>query len=171
MKLLVIAALFLPICAVGDQRIMPALTQDKLVGSWEAVVQDRSMASGVYRMEFAADGSGYFVHVWDGPGGPRAFYIARLTECEVRDGNIRARFAPPPHQVPYHDWIEVQGSAVAEEDRGAIVGTLIMHKDNSLAPDATEPVKFKKGSWMDALERAAKTAEEAIKDERACQKP
>ena len=65
----------------------PLRSEQDLIGVWEALVQDQSMASGVYRMEFRKDKSAYLVEVFGTDEGGNEKFLGKLTTLEAKDGN------------------------------------------------------------------------------------
>jgi hypothetical protein len=161
------AFIALMICASGtslaETRSLPNLTKEGLSGTWEAIVQDDSMAHGIYRMEFHKDGSAELIQVFGTADGGREQFLGKLTSCQLKDGNVSARFVLMPGHMNYYDWLEVQGTAVGEGDMGAITGKIHKHRTGTVLDDWSEPVLFKKGSWLAYLLNASKRAEELIR--------
>jgi hypothetical protein len=153
----------LPLSLVANTTALePLKSEQDLIGVWEAIVQDSSMASGLYRMEFRKDRSAYLVEVFGTDNGGNEKFLGKLTAIEAKNGKIKARFNLVSGHMNYYDWIEVQGSAVAEGDAGAIDGKIHIHRTGSVMDDWTEPVVFKKGPWLTSLMNASKKAGDII---------
>jgi hypothetical protein len=154
-------------CASGtllaETRSLASLTKEDLIGTWEAIVQDDSMAEGIYRMEFHKDGSAELIQVFGTEDGGREQFLGKLTSCQLKDGNMSARFVLMPGHMNYYDWLEVQGTAVGEGDVGAIAGKIHKHRTGTVLDDWSEPVVFKKGSWLPYLLNASKKAGDLIR--------
>jgi hypothetical protein len=140
---------------------MEHLTKDGLVGTWEAIIQDDSMAIGVYQMVVPTKGDAKLIQLF---AGGRSQFFGRATSWELADGKIKILFTMDPEHVHYYDWIEIQGSAVGEGDMGAIVGKLIKHRTNTVLDEWSEPVFFKKGRWVQYFDVASKEAEKILHD-------
>jgi hypothetical protein len=152
-----------PFAVIAETRALEALKSEKdLIGVWEAIVQDGSMTSGVYRMEFQRDKSGQLVEVFGTTDGGREKFLGKLTAIEAKDGEIKARFTLVPGHMNYYDWVEVRGTASAEGDGGAILGKIFIHRTGTVLDDWSEPVLFKKGPWLTDLMNASRKAAEII---------
>ncbi len=113
--------LFWPLIASAETRSMDHLTKEGFVGTWEAIIQDDSMATGVYQMVVPTKGDATLIQLF---AGGKSMFFGRAASWELANGKIKIRFTMDPKHVHYYDWIEIQGSAVGEADAGAIVGKL-----------------------------------------------
>jgi len=112
MRAFLVSALFLlPVVTFAETRAMEHLTKEGFVGTWEAIIQDDSLATGVYQMVVPAKGDATLIQLF--AGGESKFF-GRATSWELADGKITIRFTMDPAHVHYYDWIEIQGSAVGE---------------------------------------------------------
>jgi hypothetical protein len=162
MRALVALVLLLwPLAAFADTRAMEHLTKDGFVGTWEAIIQDDSMATGVYQMVVPAKGDATLIQLF---AGGKSMFFGRTAAWELADGKIKIRFTMDPKHVHFYDWIEIQGSAVGEADAGAIVGKLTKHRTNTVLDEWSEPVFFKKGRWVQYFDVASKEAEKTLRD-------
>jgi hypothetical protein len=162
MRAFVVSALLLwPLVTFAETRAMEHLTKEGFVGTWEAIIQDDSMATGVYQMVVPAKGDARLIQLF---AGGKSKFFGRAASWELADGKIKIRFTMDPEHVHYYDWIEIQGSAVGEGDAGAIVGKLFKHRTNTVLDDWSEPVFFKKGRWVQYFDAASKEAEKTLHD-------
>ncbi len=148
----------IPLGAFAETRAMDVATREGLVGTWEALVQDDSMATGVYQMVIPKEGDAHLIQLFaSGTAGASSHFFGRATSFKLEDGNVTIRFTVAPEHIDYYDWVEVQGYAVAEGPIGAITGKIIKHRADPLH-QWSEPVAFKKGRWIRDLERIAAEA-------------
>lgn len=152
-----------PLLAFAETRSLDPLTKDGLPGVWEAIVQDESMADGIYRMELHKDGSGQLIKVVGTADGGSERFFGKLSSCELKDGKIKARFVGDPGHMNLCDYLEIQGTAVGEGDAGAISGKIVTHRTGTVLDEWSEPVVFKKGGLAFYLYNASKKAEELIR--------
>jgi hypothetical protein len=165
MRLLLPAAfLLISLNASADTRAVPAATREGLVGVWEAVGREGSMASKVYQMVIPREGDAYLVHLTARGDGSFSNFFGRSTAIELADGNIKIRFAIAPEHINYCDWLEIEGYAVAEGEFGAITGKIIRHRKFGPPRESSEPVAFKKGRWIQDLARLSDEAVRIIGD-------
>jgi hypothetical protein len=150
--------------AAAEIRAMAQATKDGMVGVWEAVVQDQSMATGVYQMVIPKEGDAYLIHLFASGAGAYSMFFGRAAAIELADGNIKIRFTMAPEHIQYCDWVEIQGYAVAEADTGAITGKIVKHRKSGPAHEWSEPVSFKKGRWIQDLERVSNEANRILRD-------
>lgn len=162
--LLLPAFLLVVVNASGDIRAVPAATREGLVGVWEAVAQQESMASKVYQMVIPREGDAYLVQLTARKDRSFSDFFGRSTAIELADGNIKIRFAIAPEHVNYCDWLEIEGYAVAEGEIGAITGKIIRHRKFGPPRESSEPVAFKKGRWIQDLARLSDEAARIISD-------
>jgi hypothetical protein len=164
-SLLLLALLLISVSAFAETRAVPPATREGLAGVWEAVVQDGSMATEVYKMIISKDGDACLIQLVALPD-DRSYskFFGRATSIELLDGNIKLRFTMAPEHVQYCDWVEIQGYAVAEGEGGAITGKIIMHRPNGPPHEWTEAVAFKKGPWIRDLQRISDEAGRILRD-------
>lgn len=156
----ILVFLLWPLGTYAETRGMENLTKEGFVGTWEAIIQDESMATGVYQMLVPAKGDAKLIQL---SAGLRSKFFGRAASWELANGKIKIRFMMDPEHVPYYDWIEIQGSAVGEEGAGAIVGKIMMHRTDTVLHDWSEPVFFKKGRWAQDLDAASREAEKTLR--------
>jgi hypothetical protein len=162
MRALVALVLLLwPLIAVAEAQSMEHLTKGGFVGTWEAIIQEDDMATGVYQMVVPAKGDATLIQLFSGG---KSMFFGRAASWELIDGKIKIRFTMDPKHVHYYDWIEIQGSAVGEADAGAIVGKLTHHRTNTVLDEWSEPVFFKKGRWVQYFDVASREAEKTLRD-------
>jgi hypothetical protein len=165
--LCVVAALLAlaPAVAFSETIAPPALTKDRLVGTWEAVVQrDPISAAGVYQMALSKEGIGYLVEVLPDNQGVKEGFFARLATCDLADGKIAIRFTVLRNPFHLYDWVEIQGSAVGQDEYGTITGKIIMH---SPFHEESWPIYFQKGLWIHYLEECSKKAKDLLQQEQS----
>lgn len=158
---LVVISLLWPLAMFAETRGLEHLTREGFVGTWEAMIQDDSMAVGVYQIVVPAKGDATLIQL---SAGGRSMFFGRASAWELSDGKIKIRFTMDPDHVHYYDWIEIQGSAVGEGEMGAMVGKLTKHRTDTVLDGWSEPVVFKKGRWVQHLEIASKEAEKTLRD-------
>ena len=141
---------------------LPDVTRESLVGTWEAVVptEEVGMNGGLYRIEIVASGDSYLIGIVFARNGSRIQFVARLTSAEVERGNVKLRF----QSVRAKDGREAEeivftGSGVAEDDGGALHGTLL----RGSAPIAGGELWFHKGSWTRGFGEASRKAEREVR--------
>src|SRR5262249_37326577 len=134
-------------------------TKEGFVGTWEAIIQDDSMATGVYQMSVTTKDA-MLIQLF---AGGKSMFFGKCTSWELADAKIKIRFTMDPAHIHYYDWIEIQGSAAGEGDAGAIVGKLVKHRTNTVLDEWSEPVVFKKGHWVQYLDVASKEAEKTLR--------
>jgi hypothetical protein len=158
-----LALLIVALSALATTTAMPPLTKAGFVGTWEAMVQDQSMAVGVYQMLVPREGDAKLIQL---SFGGKSMFFGRASSWELADGHIRIRFVVDPAHIDYYDWIEIEGSAVGEHEGGAIVGNLTKHrKPSGTGLDQwSENVQFMKGRWAQYLDAASKEAEKILRD-------
>ena len=59
---LALIALF-PLSGFGDTRALAPATREGLVGTWDALAQDGSMATAVYQMVIPKEGEAHLIHL------------------------------------------------------------------------------------------------------------
>jgi hypothetical protein len=157
--------LLIAVSALAETRAMRPATREGLVGVWEALVQDGSMATEVYQMIISKEGDARLIQLVALPD-DRSYskFFGRATSIDLLDGTIKLRFTMAPEHVQYCDWVEIQGFAVAEGEGGAITGKIIMHRPNGPPHEWTEAVAFKKGPWIHDLERISNEADRILRD-------
>jgi hypothetical protein len=151
--------LLCPLTSFANTYSMAPLTKEDFVGTWEAIVQDESMASGVYQMLVPKSGNATLIQLF---ANGHSMFFGHASSYELSDGHIKIRFMMDPDHVHYFDWIEIQGSAVGEARGGAIVGKLIKHRTGTVLDEWSESVFFKKGRWVQYLDVASKEAEKTL---------
>jgi hypothetical protein len=147
------------VIARADTYSMPKLAKEDFVGTWEAIIQDDSMASGVYQMLVPKSGDATLIQLF---ANGHSMFFGHASSYELSDGHIKIRFTMAPDHVHYFDWIEIQGSAAGDARGGAIVGKLIKHRTGTVLDEWSEPVFFKKGRWVQYLDVASKEAEKTL---------
>jgi hypothetical protein len=167
MRTLLAIMLFAGTSVFAETRSLPVLTQDALYGVWEAVVDDGSMATGVYRMEISRESPSYLVALI-GPV-PYCRFLAQLVDSEVKDGKVRLHFrtvlgAKPTRIYGEREFV-IAGIGSGDNESGAIKGTLRSLKNDDY-PEALEPVFFKRPAWTQDLDRISKGAEGIIAEQR-----
>ena len=161
---LALIAIF-PFDAFGETRAMDKATRDGLVGVWEAIVQDQSMATGVYQMIIPEEGDALLLKLFSlGEDKSYSHFFGRASSIKLADGNVTIRFAVEPGHIEYADWVEIQGYAVAEGAAGAITGKLIKHRKNGPLREWSEPIAFKKGRWIRDLQRISDEGNRILSD-------
>lgn len=163
MRRLRFTLLLLPAAVIAMAPAMPNLTREHFVGVWEAIVQDDSMASGVYQMLVPEKGDATLIQLF---AGGQSKFFGRAASYDLDDAKIKIRFMMDPAHVHYYDWIEIQGSAIGDREGGAIVGKIIKHRANTVLDEWSEPVFFKKGRWVQYLDVASKEAEKILHNAR-----
>src|SRR6476661_1187579 len=118
---------------------MQDATPDSIVGVWQALVQDESMATEIYQMVISETGEAKFIDLFTHPsGGAIVHFFGRASSFKLANGNLTVRFAvvSEPRDYSgiifgrgYWDWVEIQGHAVAEGPVGAIRGKIITHTE------------------------------------------
>jgi len=108
------ALLLWPLIAFAETRSMDHLTKEGFVGTWEAIIQDDSMATGVYQMVVPTKGDATLIQLF---AGGKSMFFGRAASWELAEGKIKIRFTMDPKHVHYYDWIEIQGSAVGRGRR------------------------------------------------------
>jgi hypothetical protein len=166
MKLALLLLIFAPFAASADVRALAAVTdRGQLVGHWEAVMgpDDSGMATGIYRLDIASDSDSYLVAVLGEPADLR--FIARMTALEVADGTVKLRFEIIDDGDPGREFA-IEGYAAAEDETGAITGTLKSSRSRYY-PEFARQLYFKRGSWTRDIEAISEKAEELIHAQRA----
>ncbi len=135
----------------ANQETIPSLDKNDLVGTWQALMGQRSPT--LFHMEINATGDSYLVQV------------RRLLSSEVRDGVVRLRFEATQSKelrevMLYDVWIIGTGNALAIEAQ------LYNGKDPPAGPPSAEHynITFIKGPWTRAVADASRTAEKRISD-------
>ncbi len=143
---------------------LPPLTQEGLIGVWEAVEETGSIAIGLYRMDIRKEpGESYLVKV-RASGTERI--VARLVSFQLHEGNVTLRYATAPQGVDkrVREFV-VEGYAAGEGEIGAITGKLRSLRSWSY-PESAHDVRFRKGAWTRLLGPVSETAEKLIQGER-----
>jgi hypothetical protein len=155
----------LPLGALGDTRALAPATREGLVGTWDALVQDGSMATAVYQMVIPKEGEAHLIHlVALGEGRSYSHFFGGAASITLENGNVTIRFTMAPEHTQYCDWMEIQGYAVAEGPVGAITGKIIQHRKDGPMREWSQPVTFKKGHWIRDLQRVSDEASLILED-------
>jgi hypothetical protein len=158
--------LVIPMIAFGETRSMPSLTEDKLIGVWEAVMGVESgMGTGIYRMDIRKGAESYLIAVLAGSRSIKdARFLCRLTDHDLRDGKLKLRFHIIDKIDPDREFL-LEGSAVGEDEMGSIIGKLTI-TGSRYFPNSNGEIWFKKGSWTREFSEASKKAEDLIEQQR-----
>ena len=78
-----------PLVGFAETRSMEHLTKEGFVGTWEAIIQDDSMASGVYQMIVPAKGDATLIQLF---AGGKSMFFGRAASWDLADGKIKIRF-------------------------------------------------------------------------------
>ncbi len=118
------------------------------------------MNGGLYRMEIFRDGSSYLIGMVFAPNGSGVQFVSRLVGAEVLHGNVKLRFDTlRGEQDGKAEEIVFTGSGVAEDDGGALHGTM----SRGSTPIAGGEIWFHKGSWTRGFEDASSKAEREVR--------
>jgi hypothetical protein len=136
----------------------PPLTEETLVGTWEATPEDARL---LYHIEINKKGDSYLALFFH----PKSPYssIFRLVSSEVKNGSVKLHFhlVSPKEDALTDLWIEGKGVGFGGES-GEIIGTIADNGDNG-EPDNKERIVLLKGNWTRRLAELSKKAEKAIK--------
>ena len=147
---------------------LPNLTQDTLVGTWEAVIPTEisGITCGLYRVEIAKGPNLYLVGVGFELGKMAVELVARGSDLEVSSGDVTLRFKTvPANEDIKAEEIVFKGSGVCEGELGAMHGTLSI--GGKPFGGFTGEIWFHKGSWTRDFQKASKEAEKHIQQLRA----
>jgi hypothetical protein len=170
LKKLLAFLLLLPVGAPAAVSVWEPLTNDTLVGTWEAVMPiESTMVAGLYRMEIRKDANSYLVGIIALPNeAPWERFAFHLTESEVVDGKVKLRFRGQYEGKDTEIVFDGSGAGLAEQ--GAIGGRFTYKTGKPFDSFAGE-IWFKKGSWIRDLERTSKESERLIQKLRGEPKP
>jgi len=149
---------------VAETRALTPATPDGLIGTWEALVQDDSIATAVYQMVIPKQGDAHLIQLYAGDSRPWSKFFGSSSSIKVENGKVTIRFIMALEHVQYCDWVEIQGYAVAEGTVGAITGKIIRHRKDGPREEWSEPVAFKKGLWIRDLQKVSEQASLILND-------
>jgi hypothetical protein len=174
MKLILIfLTVFSVFIASATVVVDPPLTDETLVGVWEAL--NPQWAPHLWHMEINKNVDSYLVEVSIGLASDaeqtslRSCVVRKLVFSEVRNGNVTLHFATTTKDS-FDLW--VTGIGEGTESRGGIDAALSGKRLDSIPHQAKlwgSPEKghyfFIKGTWMRDLGKASEVAEIAIKEQ------
>jgi len=156
-----LASILLPVCVLAGATVWEPLTNDTLVGTWEAVMPiESTMVAGLYRMEIGKKSESYLVGMIARPNeSPWERFVLRVTASEVNDGKVALRFRGKYEGKEVE--VVFDGSGAGLTDQGAIGGKF-RFGDGKPFDGFAGDIWFKKGTWTRDLERISKEAERLI---------
>jgi hypothetical protein len=138
------------------------LTRDKLVGTWEALVQRAGIGPGVYQIVFTAPDKAWFVEAWPHSDPDHVRFLGRLMSAALADGKINLKFAAVGESFNYpYVSVEINGQATTSGESRAIYGTISTKRQDGKS--TTEPVLFAYGLWTRSIAEASEIGQKAIR--------
>ena len=156
-----LASILLPVCVLASPTVWEPLTNDTLIGTWEAVMPiESTMVAGLYRMEIRKDGASCLVGIIALPNEPPwERFMFHMTVSDVADGKVKLRFHGKYEGKEAEVIFEGSGAGLAQQ--GAIGGRFTYPNGRAFDSFPGE-IWFKKGSWTRDLERTSREAEKLI---------
>ena len=161
-----LSAVLLPISILADAKVWEPLTNETLVGTWEAVMPiESTMVAGLYHMEIRKDSESYLVGMITAPNEPAwERFVFRVTASEVNDGKVtlhfRGKYEGKEAEVVF------DGSGAGLTEQGAIGGKF-RYMNGQAFDGFSGEIWFKKGAWTREFDRTSKEAEKLIRSLRS----
>jgi hypothetical protein len=174
LKTLAFLIALVPIMAFADPGkelatvALPNVTQDTIVGTWEAVVPTEisGISRGLYRVEITKERNLYLVGVAFELGKTGVDLVARGSDLQVSSGDVTLRFKTvQADEDTKAEEIIFKGSGVCEGEVGAMHGALSI--SGKPLGGFTGEIWFHKGSWTRDFQKASKEGEKRIQQLRA----
>jgi len=166
LKSLSLLILLIPVCILADTKIWEPLTNDTLIGTWEAVMPiESTMVAGIYHMEIGKDSNSYLVGIITAPNEQTwERFVFRLTSAEVSDGKVtlhfRGKYEGKEAEVAF------DGSGAGLSDQGALGGKF-RYMNGQAFDGFSGEIWFKKGPWTREMDRTSKEAQKLIQSLRS----